>query len=139
MAETVPWFSVNFGYEMGGPPPDAVEETIDAVSEILNTDPGWRAWWRTSGSADLVSLLRYVPAGDAAGEVWVGDATVQVELARDGTNIKRLTTAALHEEARSAIGQIIAVAQQNLRLRPHPALPTITEIEEEIRNIHDDD
>ncbi|BAL88161.1 hypothetical protein AMIS_29410 [Actinoplanes missouriensis 431] len=124
---------------MGGPPPDAVEEALDAVSEILNSDRGWRDWWQTSGSPDLVALLRYGAVGDATGEAWVRDGTVEVELVLNGSTIKRLTTTGLHEEARSAVGRIVAVAQQNMRMRPHPALPTIAAIEQEIREIYDDE
>ncbi|MEU8238372.1 hypothetical protein AB0C07_09015 [Actinoplanes missouriensis] len=135
----MPWFSVNFGYEMGGPPPGAVEEALDAVSEILNSDRGWRDWWQTSGSAGLVALLRYTPDGDVPGEAWVRDGVVEVELVLNGSTIKRLTTTGLHEEARSAAGRIVAVARQDMKMPPHPALPAIAAIEQEIREIYYDE
>jgi len=119
---------LGFGGGFANRPSREYEVTQALLSPVLNADPAWQDWWRTTGTAELEVNLVFDPHQQPGERVRRGRKLIRAEVVRASTGFASPPRASEPEQARADMLAALKIVRDKLDLPdlpPFPPAPTL--------------
>lgn len=126
------WLHTGYGWDIGVPHPPSYSWADAHLSDALNEDPEWRAWWRRARRRELWLLPLFTPHPEAEPRVRRRLLDVEVVLDVDSAPFHAEDRQALADLAVEHVRRLVGLAAERLRLGPTPPWPALPAVPEDL-------